>query len=107
MRIGSHQGLLHASFRRKSRLIGGFQMAATVQLQTRQLEVGHVLFMDIVDYAQLPVSEQQILLQQLHGYIEATKELKEARTRDQVISLEFGEGIALVFFGDPEAALRC
>ncbi len=105
IRIAS--ALLHPSSRRKSRLICGIDMAATVQLQTQQLEVAHVLFMDIAGYVRLPSAEQNRLLQELQGCIRSTKEFSEERARDQIISLECAEGIALVFFGDPEAPLRC
>ncbi len=82
-------------------------MAATAQPQTQELEVAHVLFIDIAGSSHLPMSERHKLLQTLPEKIRSTKEFSQARARDQVIFLECEEGIALVFFGDPAAPLRC
>jgi serine/threonine protein kinase len=88
-------------------LIGRIDMAAIVRPQTQQLELAHVLFMDIVGYSLLPMSEQRGLLQRLQECVRGTREFDKAQTKDQIIPLPTGDGMALVFFGDPEAPLRC
>jgi tetratricopeptide (TPR) repeat protein len=71
------------------------------------LEVAHVLFMDIVAYSTLPMDEQQKLLLNLQGVVRATSEFARAQASHQLIRLPTGDGMALVFFRDPEAAVRC
>lgn len=70
------------------------------------LETAHVLFMDIVGYSKLLIDQQRDQLNQLQRIVLATEEC--GRTNQQnLIRLPTGDGMALVFFGDPEAPLRC
>src|ERR1035438_891458 len=82
-------------------------MAATVQPQTQQLELAHVLFLDIAGSSSLPASEHRVLLQNLQEFVNRTSELGRARAKDEISMVPSGDGLALVFFGDPEAPLRC
>jgi len=82
-------------------------MAATVQPHTQQVELAHVLLVDITGSSSLPPAQQQILLQNLQGFIHRTSEFGRARAKDQVLEVQSGDGMALVFFEDPEAPLRC
>lgn len=78
--------------------------------QTRQplaLEVAHVLFIDIVGYSKLMIDEQTERLQELQDVVRNTAEFQQAQERDVLIRLPTGDGMALVFFGDPEAPVRC
>ena len=74
---------------------------------TRILEIAHVLFMDIVAYSRMPMDEQEQVLQRLQQAVRATEEFTRAQAEDQLISLPTGDGMALVFFRDPEAPVRC
>src|SRR5450631_2507544 len=82
-------------------------MAAVVQPQTQQLELAHVLFLDIAGSSSLPASEQDVLMRNLEEIVHRTSEFGRARANDQVKLVPSGGGVALVFFGDPEAPLRC
>jgi class 3 adenylate cyclase len=73
---------------------------------TPRLEIAHVLFTDIVGYSRLPMDRQTRVLQDLYTVVRATEEYRRA-VQGQIISLPTGDGMALVFFGDPETALRC
>ena len=73
---------------------------------TPKLEIAHVLFTDIVGYSKLPMDRQTRVLQDLYTVVRGTEEFRRAE-RGQIISLPTGDGMALVFFGDPETALRC
>ena len=73
---------------------------------TPKLEIAHVLFTDIVGYSRLPMDRQTRVLQDLYAVVRATEEYRRAE-QGQIISLPTGDGMALVFFGDPEKALRC
>jgi len=71
------------------------------------LEIAHVLFMDIVAYSKLPMDHQRQLLGELQKTVRGTSEFARAKSADKLISLPSGDGMALVFFGDPEAPCRC
>jgi len=78
------------------------QLARNTELQT-----AHVLFMDIVGYSKLLIDEQTRQLKQLQEIVLATSETKRAHAAGALIRLPTGDGMALVFFQDPEAPLRC
>ncbi|HEX7996848.1 MAG TPA: protein kinase [Pyrinomonadaceae bacterium] len=67
----------------------------------------HVLFMDVVGFSRLPMNRQQQLLHQLQEIVSNTVEFREAQASNQVISRAAGDGMALVFFDDPESPVRC
>ena len=74
---------------------------------TRTLEIAHVLFTDIVGYSKLPMDEQEELLMQLQEAVRQTSEFARAEVADELIRLPTGDGMALVFFRDAEAPVRC
>jgi eukaryotic-like serine/threonine-protein kinase len=71
------------------------------------LEMAHVLFMDIVAYSALHMDRQQQLLHDLQEAVRKTSAFNRAQFEDQLIRLPTGDGMALVFFRDPEAPVRC
>jgi class 3 adenylate cyclase len=71
------------------------------------LEMAHVLFMDIVAYTTLPMDEQRKILNELQQVVRSTEAYAHAHDEDKLISLPTGDGMALVFFGDPETSVRC
>ena len=77
------------------------------QSQTPNLEIAHVLFLDIIAYSKLPMDEQQKVLRQLQESVRGTEEFARAQAKDELIRLPTGDGMALVFFTDPEAPVRC
>jgi len=66
-----------------------------------------VLFMDIVGYSKLPIDHQKAVLDTLQAVVCATLEFLQAQANQEMIRLPTGDGMALVFFGDAEAAARC
>src|SRR5881398_2827551 len=74
--------------------------------QTR-LQIGHVLFIDIVGYSKLLVNEQSGLLRELNELVSGTREFREAEAEGKLIRLPTGDGMALVFRTDPEAPVEC
>ena len=81
-------------------------VAATERLKPT-LETAHVLFMDIVSYSSLLMDEQSERLQELQEIVRATQEFQKAQLAGQLLRLPTGDGMALSFFGDPEAPVRC
>jgi len=69
-------------------------------------EMAHVLFMDIVAYSQLPMAKQQQTWSKLQDAVRSTVTFRE-QAKGKLICLPTGDGMALAFFGDPEAPVRC
>ena len=72
-----------------------------------RLEIGHVLFMDLVGYSKLLLDEQREQLQRLTEIVRDTEQVHAAEAADKLIRLPVGDGMALVFFSSPEAPVRC
>src|SRR5437773_380752 len=72
-----------------------------------QLEIAHVLFIDIVAYPKLLINEQHELLQELNQIVRTTEAFRVAEAAGKLIRLPTGDGMALAFFTTPDAPLRC
>jgi len=72
-----------------------------------RLEIGHVLFMDVVGYSKLLLDEQREQLQHLTEIVLNAEQVRAAEAADKLIRLPVGDGMALVFFSSPEAPVRC
>jgi len=72
-----------------------------------QLEVAHVLFLDLVGYSTLAMEDQRELLRELQDLVRQAPHFVEADKQHDLIALPTGDGMALVFFGDPTAAAEC
>jgi serine/threonine protein kinase len=72
-----------------------------------EAEIAHVLFMDLVGYSILPSGVQVGRLGDLREIVRQTSAFQRAKDRDQLLSLPLGDGMALVFFGDPAASVEC
>ena len=71
-----------------------------------RLEIGHVLFIDIVGYSKLLIEEQKERLRQLTDIVLATAQVRES-TNEQVVRLPTGDGMALVFRNSSEEPAQC
>src|SRR5258707_3507155 len=71
-----------------------------------RLEIGHVLFIDIVGYSKLLNEEQKEQLNQLTEIVLATTPVRES-TDEQLVRLPTGDGMALVFRHSAEEPARC
>src|SRR4029453_6550528 len=72
-----------------------------------RLEIGHVLFIDIVGYSKLLISEQNELLRKLTALVLETEQVRIADAEGKLIRLPTGDGMALVFRNNPEAPAQC
>jgi len=71
------------------------------------LATGHVLFLDVVGYSKLLVSEQREVVQQLNQLVRKTAQFRKSEARGKLISIPSGDGMALVFFESPEEPVQC
>src|SRR5258708_15702279 len=72
-----------------------------------RLQIGHVLFMDLVGYSKLLLDEQRQYHEQLTEIVRGTEQVRGAKEAGKLIRLPVGDGMALVFFDSPEAPVRC
>ena len=72
-----------------------------------QIEIGHVLSMDVVGYSKLLIREQTELLRRLSEIVRNTAQFRAADAQENLIRLPTGDGMTLVFFGDPKAPIEC
>src|SRR5215510_1606206 len=72
-----------------------------------QLEIAHVLFIDIAGYSKLSINEQNAAVDELTQIVRATEQFQKAEASQRLIKIATGDGIALVFYTSPEAPVRC
>ena len=72
-----------------------------------RLEIAHVLFLDLVGFSTLAMEHQRTLLDTLQSLVRATPHFIEAEQARELIALPTGDGMALVFVGNPVAAAEC
>src|SRR5438477_8460327 len=72
-----------------------------------QLEIAHVLFMDIVGYSKLLINEQRGLFDTLNQIVRTTDEFQSAEAAGRLIKIPTGDGMALVFYRSPEEPVEC
>src|SRR4030095_5157236 len=72
-----------------------------------KLEIGHVLFIDIVSYSKLLITEQSERLQKLKEIVWGTEQFRLAQAEGKLLRLPTGDGGALVFRNNPEAPVLC
>jgi TolB-like protein/Tfp pilus assembly protein PilF len=72
-----------------------------------KFEIGHVLFIDIVGYSKLLITDQSELLQKLKEIVWGTEQFRLAQAEGKLMRLPTGDGGALVFRNNPEAPVLC
>jgi serine/threonine-protein kinase len=72
-----------------------------------QLEIAHLLLIDVVGYSKLLVNEQIEALQQLNQIVRETDGFRAAEAKGKLIRLPTGDGMALLFFENLEQPVRC
>jgi TolB-like protein/class 3 adenylate cyclase/Tfp pilus assembly protein PilF len=72
-----------------------------------QLEIAHLLFVDVVGYTKLLVNEQIELLQELNQIVRNTECFRAAEAKGKLSRVPTGDGMALLFFRSPEEPARC
>jgi len=71
------------------------------------LEIAHLLLIDVVGYSKLLVNEQIEVLQELNRIVRGTECFRAAEATGKLIRVPTGDGMALLFFRNPEEPVRC
>ena len=72
-----------------------------------KLEIGHVLFVDIVAYSKLLSSEQRELFALLNDIVRNTSQFRAAEAAGKLVRLSTGDGMVMVFFTSVDMPVRC
>jgi TolB-like protein/class 3 adenylate cyclase/Tfp pilus assembly protein PilF len=72
-----------------------------------ELEIAHVLFIDVVAYSTLLINEQSSIVAELNQVVRETPHFRSGETAERLIRIPTGDGMALVFFTNPEAPVQC
>ena len=72
-----------------------------------QLEIRHVLFMDVVGYSKLLLDEQRERLQTLNEIVRNTAQVRASDAKGMLVRIPTGDGMALIFRDSVDTPLRC
>src|SRR6201984_843209 len=72
-----------------------------------KFDIGHVLFIDIVGYSKLLITEQSEQLQTLKQIVRGPEPFRLAEAAGNIPRFPSGDGGALVFRTSPEAPVLC
>jgi TolB-like protein/Tfp pilus assembly protein PilF/class 3 adenylate cyclase len=72
-----------------------------------QLEIAHVLFIDIVGYSKLSINDQRAAIDELTQAVRASEQFQNAEAAARLIKIPTGDGMALVFYKSPEEPVKC
>jgi TolB-like protein/class 3 adenylate cyclase/Tfp pilus assembly protein PilF len=81
-------------------------MAAEVKKEI-QLEIAHVLFIDIVGYSKLSINDQRAAIDELNQVVRMSEQFQNAEAAARLIKIPTGDGMALVFYKSPEEPVEC
>src|SRR5467141_2234295 len=81
-------------------------MAAEVKKEI-ELEIAHVLFLDIVGYSKLSVNEQHAQVEELNEIVRLCEQFRKAEAASRLLKIPTGDGMALVFYKSPEEPAQC
>src|SRR5205814_6442423 len=81
-------------------------MSAEVKKEI-ELEIAHVLFVDIVGYSKLSVNEQHARVDELNGIVRLSEQFQKAEATNRILKIPTGDGMALVFYRSPEEPAQC
>jgi adenylate cyclase len=72
-----------------------------------ELEIAHVLFIDIVGYSKLSINDQHAAVEELNQVVRASQQFQRAEAAGRLLKIPTGDGMALVFYTSPEAPAQC
>src|SRR2546426_4864818 len=81
-------------------------MASEVKKEI-QLEIAHVLLIDIVGYSKLSINDQRAAIDELTQGVRTSEQFQNAEAAARLIKIPTGDGMALVFYKSPEEPVKC
>ena len=72
-----------------------------------ELEIAHVLFLDIVGYSKLSANEQHARISELNEVVRLSEQFRKAEAANRILKIPTGDGMALVFYKSPEEPAQC
>src|SRR3954451_14818032 len=72
-----------------------------------ELEIAHVLFLDIVGYSKLSDNEQHARVQELNEIVRLSEQFRKAEAAGRLLKIPTGDGMALVFYKSPDEPAQC
>jgi TolB-like protein/class 3 adenylate cyclase/Flp pilus assembly protein TadD len=72
-----------------------------------QLEIAHLLLIDMVGYSRLLVNEQIDLMKELNRVVRNSSCFRKAEAEGKLIRVPTGDGMALLFYHSPEEPVKC
>src|SRR5881296_3602024 len=72
-----------------------------------ELEIAHVLFIDIVGYSKLSINDQRAAIDELTQVVRTSEQFQNAEAAARLIKIPTGDGMALVFYKSPEEPVEC
>jgi hypothetical protein len=72
-----------------------------------ELEIAHVLFLDIVGYSKLSVNEQHAEVEELNEIVRLSEQFRKAEAAGRLLKIPTGDGMALVFYKSAEEPAQC
>src|ERR1700757_3314017 len=72
-----------------------------------ELEIAHVLFIDIVGYSKRSINDQHAAVEELNEIVRASGQFQKAEAASRLIRIPTGDGMVLVFYTNPEAPAQC
>src|SRR5436190_9089666 len=81
-------------------------MSADVKREI-QLDIAHVLFIDIIGYSKLSINDQHAAVEELNQIVRASEQFQRAEAASRLLKIPTGDGMALVFYTSPEGPAQC
>src|SRR5437763_8122445 len=72
-----------------------------------QLEIAHVLLIDVVGYSKFSINEQGVVVDELTKVVRSSDQYQKAEAAGRLIKIPTGDGMGLVFHTSPEAPAQC
>src|SRR5436853_2343577 len=72
-----------------------------------ELEIAHVLLLDIVGYSKLSVNEQHARVDELNQIVCLSEQFQKAEAANRKLKIPTGDGMAVVFYRSPEEPAQC
>ena len=80
---------------------------ATEAKKEIELEIAHVLFIDIIGYSKLSINDQHAAVEELNQLVRASEQFQRAEAAGRLLKIATGDGMALVFYTSLGAPAQC